>query len=188
MFKKGLLKKLVAASMVAVMSLAFVGCGEEKEEKTTEAKPAVEFSTEVSFDEATGEFTYLGVGATVPEGYTYSEEMTTGETVTFMYQTEDASVVNALVINIDYKNTVSEKDAYDQFDSQIKTVYGDQCASSDVTYNGNDGKEWNLDEPSGAYKGRSLVICDGDMLIYVEYITVGGDVSDYEDFADTIIY
>lgn len=188
--KKGLLKKITALSMVAIMSLGFVGCGDsdKKEEKEEKKEPAVEFSEEVSFDEATGEFTYLGVGGTVPEGYTYSEDMTAAQTVSFLYQSEDMSVVNALVVNIDYKNQVAEADAIDQFDTQIKAVYGDQCTSKEVTYNGNKCTEWDIADPNGAYGGRSAVICDGEMLIYVEFVTVGDDASDYEAFMNTVVY
>lgn len=157
-----------------------------EEDVTTQAQP--EFSTEVYYNESTGEFRYLGVSAYLPYGYVYSEDDSTDESLTFIYQTEDSSIVNALVISIDYQNTVANDTVIEEFDSQIKMVYGNQCTSSNVTYNGNSGTEWNIDETSGSYEGRSLVICDGEMLIYVEYVTIGGTISDYEEFAETITY
>ena len=63
MIKKGLLKKLVALSMVAIMSLAFVGCGEDsssdKEDKEieTEADEEAEEVTEEETEEAEGAYT-----------------------------------------------------------------------------------------------------------------------------------
>ncbi len=225
MIKKGLFKKLVALSMVGIMSLAFVGCGdtesdkddkeieveEETEEETEEDTEAVEEDTEAEeevveedveeateaeeaesgfeFDDATGAMSFNGATATVPAGYTYSEADSAASAATFMYQSEDMSVVNALVVGIDNANTVTDVEtAVSMFDSQIKSVYGDQCTSSDVTYNGNAVTEWVIDDPSGGYQGRSAVICDGNMLIYVEYVSVGGDVADYEAFMNTLAY
>ena len=226
MIKKGLLKKLVALSMVGIMSLAFVGCGEDSssdkedkeieteadeeaeevtEEETEEAvdedaEEVVDEETEedteevasedgVLYDESTGEMNFNGVTATVPAGYTADESGVAAGTLSFVSSAD--TTANAIVVGVDNANTVTDvATAVSMFDSQIKAVYGDQCTSSEVTYNGNTVTEWVLDDAEGTYMGRSAVICDGTMLIYVEYVSMGTEVSvdDYFDFMDTLSY
>lgn len=223
MIKKGLLKKLVALSMVGIMSLAFVGCGddsssdkedkeieteadeEETEEATEEeteeaveedAEEVVDEDTEEVasedgdlYDESTGEMNFNGVTATVPAGYTADESGVAAGTLSFVSSTD--TTANAIVVGVDNANTVTDvATAVSMFDSQIKAVYGDQCTSSEVTYNGNTVTEWVLDDAEGTYMGRSAVICDGEMLIYIEYVSMGTDLSvdDYEAFMDTLAY
>ena len=161
---------------------------ETTEEETTEEETEEETTEDVSSDglvEGDGVATLNGFSFGVPEGYTTADNPTAG--VTSVTYVNDAGTV-AFMIAVDNANLASEQTAFDTFDSQIKSVFGEQCTSSDVNYNGYDATEWVTDATDGSYAGRSLVICDGSLLVYIEFVSYDGDVSDWADVTAGISY
>ncbi|MBQ8412012.1 MAG: hypothetical protein IJX12_00080, partial [Lachnospiraceae bacterium] len=98
--------------------------------------------------------------------------------------------VTAFIIAVSGMEGLTEAAVVSQFDSQIATVFGDQCTSSEVTYNGYTATEWDTNAPDGSYKGRSMVIADADAdkLIYIEYVTYSGTLDAYYEFAKSFSY
>lgn len=129
--------------------------------------------------------TLLGVSFKVPEGYEYSGDDSAEGSATFV----DYTKAGALVIGVDNKNTVDdESSVVETFDAQIKVPYGENVTYSSVTYNGHKATEWVLDNEEGGYVGRSLVICDGSMLIYIEFISYEGELSPYDEAVNSLEY
>lgn len=161
---------------------------EETEEETTEEETEEETTEDVSSDglvEGDGVATLDGFTFGVPAGYSTTDNVTAG--VTNVTYVNDASTT-AFMVAVDTANLASEDTAFDTFDAQIKTVFGDQCTSSSVNYNGYDATEWVTDAADGSYAGRSLVICDGSLLVYIEFVSYDGDVSDWADVTAGISY
>ncbi len=161
---------------------------ETTEEETTEEKTEEETTEDVSSTglvEGDGVATLDGFTFGVPAGFSTTDNVTAGVTnVTYI---NDASTI-AFMVAVDTANLASEQTAFDTFDSQIKTVFGEQCTSSDVNYNGYDATEWVTDAADGSYAGRSLVICDGNLLVYIEFVSYDGSVSDWDDVTSGISY
>lgn len=206
MFRK-FLKRAVVLASVCAMSLSLVACGdkegkteapstEKKTEAPTEAPVEADTDTEGDTEEPgndtsdnmvdeNGNFTFNGVTIKIPEGFEYSEGDSSSSAATFVNY--DSS--SALVIGIDNHNSMyNDSNVVEEFDKQIKVPYGDAITHSSVTYNGHAGEEWVLDNEEGGYVGRSLVICDGSMLIYIEYVCYTGSVDGYTAAVKTIEY
>ena len=201
MFKKGLVKKVAVLAMMGIMSLSLVACGDEKEEKTTTeattemtTTEATEADLEVSEDNSAAEdslvvsedgtATFAGLSFVVPEGYESGASSSTANTVTFVNKTDAAS----FVIAVDNANAMTEEAAIEGFDAKILSVFGEQCTSSEVSYNNYTGTEWVTDAAGGTYDGRSLVIYDGSTLIYVEFVTYYGTLDAYTELAESISF
>lgn len=208
MFKKDLLKRIAAVAMIGLMSFSLVACGEKDaddksdkttaseevsekdtteenttEEITTEADVTDEDTTEETTEAAEGTDTFNGISFVVPEGF---EKDASSDTTSVTYvNTDDAA---AFVIAVDNNNVATEAVAVETFDTQIKSVFGEHVTSSTVTYNGHNATEWVTDAEDGSYKGRSLVICDGTVLLYLEYVSYLGDIGGYGEIADSISY
>lgn len=192
-------KRFVATLSLCAMAMSLIACGDNDEkETTTENVTTTEATTEVTTEAATmeedtssieiddnGMATLLGVSFKVPEGYEYSEDDSAEGSATFV----DYTKAGALVIGVDNKNTVDdESSVVETFDAQIKVPYGENVTYSSVTYNGHKATEWVLDNEEGGYVGRSLVICDGSMLIYIEFISYEGELSPYDEAVNSLEY
>lgn len=208
MFKKDLLKRIVAVAMIGLMSFSLVACGEkdadDKSDKTTASEEVSEKdtteedtteedvtemditdddTTEENLETADGTDSFNGITFAVPEGF--EKDASSDSTSVTYVNTENAA---AFVMAVDNKNVATEAVAVETFDAQIKSVFGEHVTSSSVTYNGNKATEWVTDAEDGSYKGRSLVICDGSVLLYLEYVSYTGDISGYSVIADSITY
>lgn len=201
MFRR-FLKRAVVLASVCVMSLSLVACG-DKEKTTTEATTteaatteATEAPTEEDTEEAgndtsegtvgdDGSYTLSGMTISIPEGYEYSADNSSSSSATFVDNTNGG----ALVIAVDNHNVMyNDSNVVEEFDKNIKAPYGDQVTHSPVTYNGHAGEEWVLDNEEGGYVGRSLVICDGSMMIYIEFVSYSGSIDAYTEAVSTISY
>lgn len=182
-------KRFVATLSLCAMAMSLIACGDndEKEtttEVTTEAATMEEDTSSIEIDD-NGMATLLGVSFKVPEGYEYSGDDSAEGSATFV----DYTKAGALVIGVDNKNTVDdESSVVETFDAQIKVPYGENVTYSSVTYNGHKATEWVLDNEEGGYVGRSLVICDGSMLIYIEFISYEGELSPYDEAVNSLEY
>lgn len=200
-------KNLAVTLSVCAMAFSLVACGDKKSE-TTEATTetttditTIETTTEITTteeateDEATpddsaeidldenGVLTMSGVKITIPDGFEYSADDSAENSATFVDYNNSA----ALVIGIDGNNTFyDDSNVVDAFDEQIKVPYGEDVTHSPALYNGHEATEWVLDNEDNGYVGRSLVICDGSILIYIEYISYGGNLDSYTQAVSTI--
>lgn len=200
-------KRFVAALSLCAMAMSLIACGDKEEKETTTEEVTTEATTEEVTTEATteeatdddateedtssiemddnGMATLLGVSFKVPEGYEYSEDDSAEGSATFVNYTK----AGALVIGVDNKNTAfDESNVVETFDAQIKVPYGENVTYSSATYNGHKATEWVLDNEEGGYVGRSLVICDGSMLIYIEFVSYEGDLSPYDEAVNSLEY
>lgn len=194
MFKK-FLKKTVVLASVCAMGLSLVACGDKEEETTTEARteapteaiteaPVVNETSDPVVDD-NGNLTFNGLTINIPEGFEYSDADSSSMSVTFV----DSANSSALVIGVDNNNTMyNESNVVEIFDAQIKVPYGDAVTYSSVNYNGHAATEWVLDNEEGGYAGRSLVVCDGSMMIYIEYVSYTGNIDAYTAAVSTIAY
>ncbi len=182
MFKKGLLKKLAVFAMMGVMSLSLVACGDEKDSdsKKDDKKEDVATEAEPVIPEDAEELN--GLYFVVPEGFT-KDASSTSTSVTYVHESGIA-----FVIAVDNANQVGESAAISQFDTQIKQVFGSQATYSSVSYNGYSATEWVTDAADGSYDGRSLVICDGSFLVYLEYVSYAGGLDAYDELVESIVY
>ena len=186
--------------IVAIVALA-VGMNKNKSDKKTETttnastrhttedteediKEDTTEDTEEENDDVKETDSVLGVSFKIPEGYVIDETNTDEDSLTYVHYYDGS----AFFVAVDNKNYSSEETMVEAFDAQIHSVFGDQCTSSTVSYNGNTGTEWNTDAADGSYDGRSMVICDGTMLIYVEYVTYYGTLDDYTEVMESITY
>lgn len=204
-------KKLAVFATVCMMTMSLAGCGdtdknttEDTTEVTTE-ETTTELTTEETTEEATEEdaeiatagdapqidldedgiLTLSDMKIKIPDNYEYSADDSAEGSATFV----DYNSAAVLVIAVDNQNSYfNDENVVDAFDTQIKAPYGDAVTHSDVTYNGHAGTEWVLDNEEGGYVGRSLVICDGTMMIYIEYVSYAGSVDAYEEAVKTIEY
>ncbi len=198
-------KKLAVTLSVCAMALSLVACGDKKSETTdttteeatdieiTETEEATEDeateedatpddSAEIDLDE-NGVLTMSGVKITIPDGFEYSADDSAENSATFVDYNNSA----ALVIGIDGNNTFyDDSNVVDVFDEQIKVPYGEDVTHSPAIYNGHEATEWILDNEDNGYVGRSLVICDGSILIYIEYISYDGSLDSYTQTVSTI--
>lgn len=204
-------KRFVVALSLFAMAMSLIACGDKDEKETTTEEVTTEATTEATTEEVTteatteetseddvtdedsseievddnGMATLLGVSFKVPEGYEYSEDDSAENSATFVNYTN----VGALVIGVDNQNTAfDDSNVVETFDAQIKVPYGENVTYSSVTYNGHKATEWVLDNEEGGYAGRSLVICDGSMLIYIEFVSYEGDLSPYEEAVNSLEY
>ena len=212
--KKNLLKKLAVFTMVGALSLSLVACDKDddkkdkKENKSTESNSGDGFgglgglddidagviddggntdivpesSTEANVVDPNANYgEFAGVSYIIPEGF--EENQKTDASVMYV----NSSGI-AIMLAIDNNNSVTESVAFDQFDKQIKQVFGSQVTSSKTSFNGHSATEWITDNPDGSYVGRSVVICDGNMLIYIEYVSYDGTFEGYSTLVDSITY
>ncbi|MBP3622200.1 MAG: serine/threonine protein kinase [Lachnospiraceae bacterium] len=121
-----------------------------------------------------------GVSFVIPEGFYLEKE----DSTTISYVHDDAI---AFVIAVDDANTLTTSDAISMFDEEIAATYGNHIYSYPVTYNGYSGIEWCTDSAEGTYLGRSLVFCEGDTLIYMEYVSYSGELTGYDEFVDSLV-
>lgn len=184
MFKKDLLKKLAVLAMMGVMSLSLVACGDKDTDgdKGSDKKETTEATTEAGPVIQEGSEELNGLYYVVPEGFT-KDASSTSTQVTYMHNDGIA-----FVIAVDNANTATESAAIDAFDAQIKQVFGTQVTYSTVSYNGYTATEWDTDAPDGSYEGRSLVICDGSLLVYLEYVTYVGGLDAYDELVESLAY
>lgn len=216
--KKNFLKKLAIFTMVGALSLSLVACDKDddkkdkKEKKSTESDSGDGFggfgngdaviddggdigiddggdigivpesSTEANVVDPNANYgEFAGVSYIIPEGF--EENQKTDASVMYV----NSSGI-AIMLAIDNNNSVTESVAFDQFDKQIKQVFGSQVTSSKTSFNGHSATEWITDNPDGSYVGRSVVICDGNMLIYIEYVSYAGNFEGYSTLVDSITY
>lgn len=153
-------------------------------ENTDTQEPDVQEGTEgaISTPATSGTDTIGNVSFVVPEGYT-KDSSSTSSSATYVNSEGSAFVVAA-----DNLNSISESDAISQFDTQIKNVFGTQVTNSSVSYSDFTGTEWVTDAADGSYKGRSLVICDGNNLIYIEYVSYVGNLDPYYEIVESVQY
>ena len=201
------MKKVIATLSLCAMAMSLLACGDEEkketttettteaitEETTTEETTTEETTTEeatledassIEMDED-GRITLQGLSIIIPDGYEYSEDDSAEGSATFVNRTN----VGALVIGVDNQNVdFDDSNVVETFDAQIKVPYGEDITYSSVNYNGHDATEWVLDNAEEGYVGRSLVICDGNMLIYIEYISYEGNLSPYDEAVNSIEY
>lgn len=196
-------KKLVVTLSVCAMAFGLVACGDKESdttETTTEATTEVTTTEKATLDDATeedatpddaididldenGVLTMSGVKITIPDGFEYSADDSAEDSATFI----DYNNSSALVIGIDGNNTYyDDSNVVDVFDEQIKVPYGENITHSPALYNGHEATEWVLDNEDNGYVGRSLVICDGSILIYIEYISYSGSLDSYTQAVSTI--
>lgn len=211
--KKNLFKKAVIVAMAGVMCLSLVACGkDDKKDKKTTATTASEdtgfdnpldtsseiITPDTSVPDITTENTedtedttantssntdtVNGVSFVIPDGYT-KDSSSTSTSVTYV-NSEGA----AFVVAVDKANAINEANAISQFDTQIKNVFGTQVTNSPVSYADYEGTEWVTDAADGSYKGRSLVICDGSVLIYIEYVSYVGNLDAYSEIVESVQY
>ena len=161
-------KKLVVTLSVCAMAFGLVACGDKE--------------SDIDLDE-NGVLTMSGVKITIPDGFEYSADDSAEDSATFI----DYNNSSALVIGIDGNNTYyDDSNVVDVFDEQIKVPYGENITHSPALYNGHEATEWVLDNEDNGYVGRSLVICDGSILIYIEYISYSGSLDSYTQAVSTI--
>lgn len=205
-------KKFAIVLSICAMSFGLVACGDKKEEETTTeatTKETTEETTEATTEEETteeetteevtteatdditvdidenGRFTLSGVSLVIPEGFEYSEADSSENAATFVNYSTSA----ALVIGIEKNNSYyDENNVVEIFDEQIKVPYGDAVTYSATEYNGHAATEWVLDNADAGYVGRSLVIYDDSVLIYIEYVCYSGSIDDYTKAVETIEY
>lgn len=201
-------KKFAVVLAVCAMSLGLVACGDKKEEETTteatttEATTEEETTEEITTEDASdddaitedvtsvdidenGKFTMSGVSMVIPDGFEYSEDDSAENAATFVNYSTSA----ALVIGIEKNNSYyDESNVVEIFDEQIKVPYGDAVTYSATEYNGHAATEWVLDNDENGYVGRSLVIYDDSVLIYIEYVCYSGTIDSYTEAVSTIEY
>ncbi|MBP3622201.1 MAG: hypothetical protein J6J16_10610 [Lachnospiraceae bacterium] len=187
MLKKGLLKKITVFAIMGIMSLSLIACDKketekEKEDKTEEITEEITEEAEPVIPEDAEEFN--GVYFVVPEGFT--KDAAGSDATAVAYLNEEEGI--AFVMAVDTANSATESAAMDAFDAQIKQVFGTHVTSSPVSYNGYSATEWVTDATDDSYEGRSLVICDGSLLIYVEYVSYTGGLGYYDDLVESIVY
>lgn len=163
------------------------------EELTTEA-PAVEETTTAKETEAvstdvTAETSYYEDGnvlhvkhvtVTIPEGFSFSYDISG----TIVYASADTS----FSIYVEDNNMYDEELLIDAYVQNVKSVYGEQAATSQATYNGLEYTVIDVDSPIGQFVGNAVVHCDGETLIYAEYISISDDESGFEAFVESISY
>lgn len=139
--------------------------------------------TEDTSEEETTEYYYtedgvLHVGCvsmTIPEGY--KEHSTIGKTV--VYATEDSTCSFALYSESD--NKYEHDDVVNAYLTQIKATYGDSCTESEQEYYGHKYTVVNVDNPDGKFYGKVAVLCEDNIVVYIEALGVEPDngVFDY---------
>lgn len=168
---------------------------EEKttEEKTTEENTTVgsttegtttEVNTNSADDEEVLVQTFEGVTYGVPAGFTYAESIS--DDISLGYYHEDAQTAFMITVYPNDTGNVSLVQA--AFDSKIKATFGDSCLGYDVGYNDYLGKEWDISNETEGYSGYSLLFCDEETIIYIEYISYVDNILPYYDIVYEISY
>ena len=210
MIKKSLIKKLAVLSMAFVMSVSMAACGDDKENKkdtekeiTTEAvKDDTEVSTENTSEEVTeddktdteepvstepygeenGKLTVKHVTIDLPEEFKFYQDMNG----TIAYATESRDQSFAFYAEDD--NTYDAAQVIDAYLAQVKNVYGSQVTDEKKTYNGHEFTVMDIDDPNGQFIGQAAVLCEGNTVIYIEYVTTTGDESQFDSMMNTITF
>ena len=210
MIKKSLIKKLAVLSMAFVMSVSMAACGDDKENKkdtekeiTTEAvKDDTEGATENTSEEVTeddktdteepvsteayveenGKLTVKHVTIDLPEEFKFYQDMNG----TIAYATESRDQSFAFYAEDD--NTYDAAQVIDAYLAQVKNVYGSQVTDEKKTYNGHEFTVMDIDDPNGQFIGQAAVLCEGNTVIYIEYVTTTGDESQFDSMMNTITF
>ena len=210
MIKKSLIKKLAVLSMAFVMSVSMAACGDDKENKkdtekeiTTEAvKDDTEVSTENTSEEVTeddktdteepvsteayveenGKLTVKHVTIDLPEEFKFYQDMNG----TIAYATESRDQSFAFYAEDD--NSYDAAQVIDAYLAQVKNVYGSQVTDEKKTYNGHEFTVMDIDDPNGQFIGQAAVLCEGNTVIYIEYVTTTGDESQFDSMMNTITF
>ena len=210
MIKKSLIKKLAVLSMAFVMSVSMAACGDDKENKkdtekeiTTEAvKDDTEAFTENTSEQVTeddktdtdepvsteayveenGKLTVKHVTIDLPEEFKFYQDMNG----TIAYATESRDQSFAFYAEDD--NTYDAAQVIDAYLAQVKNVYGSQVTDEKKTYNGHEFTVMDIDDPNGQFIGQAAVLCEGNTVIYIEYVTTTGDESQFDSMMNTITF
>ena len=205
-----MIKKLAVLSMAFVMSVSMAACGDDKENKkdtekeiTTEAvKDDTEVSTENTSEEVTeddktdteepvsteayveenGKLTVKHVTIDLPEEFKFYQDMNG----TIAYATESRDQSFAFYAEDD--NTYDAAQVIDAYLAQVKNVYGSQVTDEKKTYNGHEFTVMDIDDPNGQFIGQAAVLCEGNTVIYIEYVTTTGDESQFDSMMNTITF
>lgn len=164
---------------------------EEKttEEKTTEnttedtTEETTENTTESVEDEVTIE-TFNGVTYGVPAGFEYSADISDNISIGYYHE----NLQTAFMVTV-YSNDMGDVESVQSvYDTEIKAAFGSACIGYDVEYNGYTGMEWDISNVEEGYGGYSLLFCDEETIVYVEYITYDYEFSPYYDVVFEITY
>ena len=148
------------------------------EEETTEA----EIMSEDDMAGQDGIATASGFSYGVPEGFVYDEASSTSSYLSYL----NNDTQTAFIVSIDDANVLGKADAIGAFDAQIKSVFGAHSTSSTVNCNGYEATEWVTDATDGSYSSRSLVVCEGNYLVYIEYVSYTHDLNPFPVIKDGI--
>lgn len=210
MIKKSLIKKLTVLSMTLAMAVSMVACGNDKgnkedteKEVTTEAvQDDTEASTENTSEEATeadnedtdepvsteayveadGKLTVKHATIDLPEEYKFQDNMngiivyaTESQDKSFAFYAEDDNIYDAAQV-------------VEAYVAQVKNVYGSQVTEEKKTYNGHEYTVMDIDNPDGDFLGQAAVLCEGNTVIYIEFLTTTGDESQFDSMMNTITF
>ena len=159
------------------------------EEKTTEnttedtTEETTENTTESVEDEVTIE-TFNGVTYGVPAGFEYSADISDNISIGYYHE----NLQTAFMVTV-YSNDMGDVESVQSvYDTEIKAAFGSACIGYDVEYNGYTGMEWDISNVEEGYGGYSLLFCDEETIVYVEYITYDYEFSPYYDVVFEITY
>ena len=117
------------------------------------------------YREEEGVLSIYNVSMRIPEGM----ELYDGSSTTIVYRNADADASFALYVEV--TNEYGADVIIPLYVKSVQNSYGSQVVSEEKEYGGHTYTVMDIGSPEGQYAGSAAVLCEGSLIVYLEYVS-----------------